>query len=168
MSLTTETSNVFDFSCEDDVDNQTLLNVSSLARDRCLGGEASPQLPVALMTVIQVFYALVCVVGLCGNTLVIYVVLRYSKMQTVTNLYILNLALADECFLVGIPFLVVTSAKGDWIFGTVMCKIYLTTTSINQFTSSIFLTVMSADRYVAVCHPISSPKYVREKSTVRG
>jgi len=33
-------------------------------------------LPMALMTVIQIFYALVCVVGLCGNTLVIYVVLR--------------------------------------------------------------------------------------------
>ena len=64
------------------------------------GGPPPPMLPVALMTVIQVFYALVCVVGLCGNTLVIYVVLRYSKMQTVTNLYILNLALADECFLV--------------------------------------------------------------------
>eukprot|EP00095_Tigriopus_kingsejongensis_P010103 snap_masked-scaffold152_size304267-processed-gene-0.11 protein:Tk10103 transcript:snap_masked-scaffold152_size304267-processed-gene-0.11-mRNA-1 annotation:"somatostatin receptor type 2" len=119
----------------------------------------SNPLPIALMSVIQIFYALVCIVGLCGNTLVIYVVLRYSKMQTVTNLYILNLALADECFLVGIPFLIVTSAKGDWIFGMTMCKIYLTTTSINQFTSSIFLTVMSADRYIAVCHPISSPRY---------
>lgn len=53
------------------------------------------------MVVIQIFYALICVLGLCGNTLVIYVVLRYSKMQTVTNLYIFNLALADECFLVG-------------------------------------------------------------------
>ena len=92
------------------------------------------------------FYALVCIVGLCGNTLVIYVVPRYSKMQTVTNMYILNPALADECFLVGIPFLIVTSAKGYWIFGMTMCKIYMTTTSINQFTSSIFLTVMSADR----------------------
>ena len=98
------------------------------------------------MSASQIFYALVCVMGLCGNTLVIYVVLRYSKMQTVTNLYILNLALADECFLVGIPFLIVTSARGEWVFGRAMCKIYLTTTSINQFTSSIFLTVMSADR----------------------
>jgi len=42
------------------------------------------------------------------------------------------LALADEIFLIGIPFLIVTTVQGDWIFGMPMCKIYLTTTSINQ------------------------------------
>lgn len=106
----------------------------------------------------QILYTIICVVGILGNTLVIYVVLRFSKMQTVTNIYILNLALADECFLIGIPFLVTTMSLGVWTFGKIMCKVYMTTTSINQFTSSIFLLIMSADRYIAVCHPISSPK----------
>ncbi|RLU17551.1 hypothetical protein DMN91_009787 [Ooceraea biroi] len=106
----------------------------------------------------QILYSLVCIVGLLGNTLVIYVVLRFSKMQTVTNIYILNLAFADECFLIGIPFLVTTISLRSWIFGKIMCKAYMTTTSINQFTSSIFLFIMSADRYIAVCHPITSPK----------
>lgn len=92
----------------------------------------SPNLPSIFGSFVQVFYALVCLVGLCGNTLVIYVVLRYSKMQTVTYIYILMLAIADEIFLLGIPFLITTMVKGNWIFGFSMCKIYYTTTTINQ------------------------------------
>ncbi|XP_023170595.2 somatostatin receptor type 2 [Drosophila hydei] len=112
-----------------------------------------------LKLITMILYVLVCIVGLFGNTLVIYVVLRFSKMQTVTNIYILNLAIADECFLIGIPFLLYTMQVGNWPFGNYMCKAYLVSTSVTQFTSSIFLLIMSADRYIAVCHPISSPRY---------
>lgn len=106
-----------------------------------------------------ILYLVVCVVGLFGNSLVIYVVLRFSKMQTVTNRYILNLALADECFLIGIPFLLTTMYLNEWIFGPILCKLFMISTSITQFTSSIFLLIMSADRFIAVCHPISSPRF---------
>jgi somatostatin receptor 2 len=111
-------------------------------------------IPFLVLEFAKVLYAIVCMVGLVGNSLVIYVVLRFSKMQTVTNMYILNLALADEMFLIGLPFLIVTLIFKQWIFGNLMCKIYMTTTSINQFTSSLLLTVMSADRFVAVVHPV--------------
>lgn len=114
-------------------------------------------LPVVYI-VTQVLYALVCIVGLLGNTLVIYVVLRYSKMQTVTNMYIVNLAIADECFLIGIPFLIITMSLRSWPFSRFWCKAYMISTGINQFTSSIFLCIMSADRYIAVCHPIAAPR----------
>lgn len=115
--------------------------------------------PILVLEFAKILYGIVFIVGLFGNSLVIYVVLRFSKMQTVTNMYIFNLALADEMFLVGLPFLITTVIYKYWSFGRIMCKIYMTTTSINQFTSSLLLTVMSADRYVAVCHPISSPRY---------
>ncbi|XP_052873161.1 neuropeptide SIFamide receptor-like [Anopheles cruzii] len=118
----------------------------------------SIQMPVGNV-ISMILYALVAIVGLFGNTLVIYVVLRFSKMQTVTNMYILNLAIADQCFLIGIPFLITTMHLGEWTFGNGMCKAYMVSTSITQFTSSIFLFIMSADRYIAVCHPISSPRF---------
>ncbi|XP_063359174.1 somatostatin receptor type 2 [Cydia amplana] len=121
--------------------------------------ENCPNINIPVVYVVtQVLYALVCIVGLLGNTLVIYVVLRYSKMQTVTNMYIVNLAIADECFLIGIPFLITTMSLRAWPFGRFMCKAYMISTGINQFTSSIFLCIMSADRYIAVCHPIAAPR----------
>ncbi|XP_049823502.1 somatostatin receptor type 2-like isoform X4 [Aethina tumida] len=112
------------------------------------------------LSIIQIIlFCVVCFVGLVGNTLVIYVVIRFSKMQTVSNMYIVNLAIADECFLIGLPFLIATIIRGSWIFGHIACKAYMISTSINQFTNSIFLCVMSADRYIAECHPISSLRW---------
>jgi hypothetical protein len=73
----------------------------------------------------MVLYTIVCCIGLFGNSLVIYVVLRFSKMKTVTNIYILNLAIADECFLIGIPFLITTMNLREWIFGNFLCKAYM-------------------------------------------
>lgn len=122
------------------------------ANSTCSLTQAS--IPFLVLEFAKVLYAIVCMVGLVGNSLVIYVVLRFSKMQTVTNMYILNLALADEMFLIGLPFLIVTLMFKQWVFGGLMCKVYMTTTSINQFTSSLLLTVMSADRFVAVVHPV--------------
>lgn len=107
----------------------------------------SIQMPMGNL-ISMILYTIVCIVGLLGNTLVIYVVLRFSKMQTVTNMYILNLAIADQCFLIGIPFLITTMHLGEWTFGSTMCKAYMVSTSITQFTSSIFLFIMSADRYI--------------------
>lgn len=116
--------------------------------------------PLDTMTAVSVvLYALICCTGLIGNLLVIFVVLRYSKMKTPTNMYILNLAVADLCFLIGLPFLIVTSVLRTWVFGYWMCKVFYVCTSINWYTSVFMLTAMSADRYFAVCHAIQSLQY---------
>lgn len=112
---------------------------------------------------IPIIYILVCAIGLSGNTLVIYVVLRYAKMKTVTNIYILNLAVADVLFMLGLPFLATQNAISIWPFGTFLCRLVMTIDGINQFTSIFCLTVMSIDRYLAVVHPIKSTKWRRPR-----
>ncbi|KAG5280307.1 hypothetical protein AALO_G00087520 [Alosa alosa] len=109
--------------------------------------------------VITILYFVVCAVGLCGNTLVIYVILRYAKMKTVTNIYILNLAVADVLFMLGLPFIALQLALVNWPFGLAMCRVVMTVDSFNQFTSIFCLTVMSIDRYLAVVHPIKSTRW---------
>ncbi|KAM6951001.1 somatostatin receptor type 2 [Aplochiton taeniatus] len=109
--------------------------------------------------VITFIYFAVCAVGLCGNALVIYVILCYAKMKTVTNIYILNLAVADVLCMMSLPFIAMQLALVHWPFGAVLCRVVMTADSLNQFTSIFCLTVMSIDRYLAVVHPIKSTKW---------
>lgn len=115
--------------------------------------------PMPFSVVTAVVYTIVFIVGLLGNTLVIYVVVRYTKMKTITNMYILNLALADELYILGIPFLGTNSALSYWPYGDFFCKVCMTADAMSQFSSTFCLTVMSIDRYLAVVHPIRSAKW---------
>ncbi|KAL4658094.1 somatostatin receptor type 5-like [Arapaima gigas] len=138
--------------------NDTFLNESPLnSTNRTNTGSNSGVAGV----LIPLIYTVVCIIGLGGNTLVIHIVLHYSKTESVTNIYILNLAIADELFMLGLPFLAVQNALQSWPFGSFMCRLVMTVDGINQFTSIFCLTVMSIDRYLAVVHPIRSSKWRR-------
>uniref|UniRef100_UPI00358F3342 somatostatin receptor type 1-like n=1 Tax=Myxine glutinosa TaxID=7769 RepID=UPI00358F3342 len=115
----------------------------------------------ASTVVICCIYIIVCAIGLTGNSLVIYIILRYAKMKTATNIYILNLAVADELFMLSLPLLATYTAIHHWPFGSLICRLLLTVDGINMFTSIYCLTVLSFDRYVAVVHPIRSARYRR-------
>ena len=58
--------------------------------------------PVYEVTV-PILYGIVTVLGIIGNSLVIYVIASKESMRTVTNLLLLNLAVADLSFVVVIP-----------------------------------------------------------------
>ncbi|XP_067914416.1 somatostatin receptor type 5-like [Heterodontus francisci] len=108
---------------------------------------------------IPTLYCLVCVVGLTGNSLVIFAIVQYAKMRTVAHIYIFNLAMADGLFMLGLPFLALQIALRRWPFGGFMCRLVMILDGINQFTSVFCITVMSIDRYLAVVHPIRSSKW---------
>ncbi|XP_036389228.1 nociceptin receptor [Megalops cyprinoides] len=118
--------------------------------------DTDPFLPASVKITIVVVYMIVCVVGLVGNCLVMYVIIRYTKMKTATNIYIFNLALADSLVLATLPFQGTDVFLGFWPFGNVLCKVVLSIDYYNMFTSTFTLTMMSVDRYIAVCHPVKA------------
>ncbi|XP_071757716.1 opioid receptor, delta 1b [Centroberyx gerrardi] len=103
---------------------------------------------------ITALYSLICVVGLLGNVLVMYGVVRYTKMKTATNIYIFNLALADALATSTLPFQSAKYLMNTWPFGELLCKVVIAIDYYNMFTSIFTLTMMSVDRYIAVCHPV--------------
>ncbi|MBN3313112.1 CCR3 protein, partial [Atractosteus spatula] len=75
-------------------------------------------------------------------------------MKKVTNIFILNLAISDLVFASSLPFWVVYHSH-HWIFGSFMCKLISGVYFIGVYSSLIFLTVMSVDRYLTVVHSVS-------------
>jgi len=108
------------------------------------------------VTIFSVLLIIVMFIGVMGNLLVIYVVLNYGRLKTVTNTYLLHLALSDLVFLSGIPFFVSSLITQAWIFGSFVCKLFFLTQGVNQYTSIIILALLSFDRYLAVCHSSKS------------
>jgi len=124
------------------------------------GNIAPPPTSIDSMTWILVIAdGAILSVGLVGNSLVIYVVARYARMKTVTNVYILNLSIADLLFLVGMPMIMTTALLRRWVFGAVLCHVFYALTSVNMITGAFTLTLMSADRFAAVWFPVSSTRY---------
>lgn len=102
--------------------------------------------------VLPVVYALICGCGVLANGLVISILLT-CKQKLVSDVYILNLAVADLLFLVGMPFIIhqLIQEKG-WIFGEFLCRAVTAIDLNNQFTSVAIITVLCIDRYVAVVY----------------
>ena len=82
-----------------------------------------PELTYVYVTV-TVFYVIVFMFGIVGNVLVIYVVCTQRDMLTPTNMFLVNLSVADLLvLLVCMPSsLVEFHARDVWLLGDVMCE----------------------------------------------
>ncbi|KFO80832.1 Kappa-type opioid receptor, partial [Cuculus canorus] len=90
------------------------------------------------------------------NKALLFLFFRYTKMKTATNIYIFNLAMADALVTTTMPFQSTEYLLNSWPFGDVLCKIVISIDYYNMFTSIFTLTMMSVDRYIAVCHPVKA------------
>lgn len=106
---------------------------------------------------LPVFYCLLFVCGLLGNGLVILVLVACKKLRSITDIYLLNLALSDLLFVFSFPFQ--THYQLDqWVFGSVMCKVVSGFYYIGFFSNMYFITLMSVDRYLAIVRAVYAMK----------
>ncbi|KAM9296674.1 C-C chemokine receptor type 10 [Gastrophryne carolinensis] len=97
-------------------------------------------------TLVQIF---VFVIGTSGNMLVLLTYRFSRKVKSMTDIFLINLAVADLLLLITLPFWTTSAIKG-WIFGTSVCKVVHGVYSINFFSGFMFLTCISVDRYIEI------------------
>ncbi|KAM9337581.1 C-C chemokine receptor type 3-like [Symphorus nematophorus] len=96
--------------------------------------------------------------SLCGNILVLVIIHRFEKLNTVTNILLLNLVVSSLIFISSLPFIGIYMQLSEWIFGNVMCKIYGTVYYLGFYSSVLFLTLLTFDRHLAVVYTLNAPR----------
>ncbi|XP_029551097.1 chemokine XC receptor 1-like [Salmo trutta] len=100
------------------------------------------------------FFSVVTILSLAGNILVLVILAKYENLKSLTNIFILNLALSDLVFTFGLPFWAAYHIWG-WTFSRILCKTVTFVFYAGFYSSVLFLTIMTIHRYLAVVHPLS-------------
>ncbi|KAG8190287.1 hypothetical protein JTE90_025799 [Oedothorax gibbosus] len=124
--------------------------------DETFEEEDSAMVPKAVEALMHIMYITVSVAAIGGNGMVCYIVLAYQRMRTVTNFFIINLAVGDILMAsLCIPFGFVSNLLLQyWPFGAVMCVLVSYAQVVSVFISAYTLIAISIDRYIAILYPL--------------
>ena len=120
---------------------------------------------VVFMTVL---YVITMIVGLAGNTLLIYIVWRKPGARNVTSFLFVNMAVADLLIVVfQMPFSITHFySLGSFFEGTFTCRLLYPVMYVSFLASILSLTVMAFDRYFAVVHPFRRSIWFRKPKII--
>lgn len=102
----------------------TIRNFSFVSLNTSMSGNLTQQSWIQTASRIIPLYSVIFLLAVIGNSLVILTLVQNKRMRTITNLFLLNLAISD--LFLGVfcmPFTLVGMLLRDFIFGELMCKL---------------------------------------------
>lgn len=106
------------------------------------------------MYITTVFVSIEIILSAFGNILVMIILVKYEDLKSINNVLIMNLALSDLLFTIGLPLWFQSHLNG-WTLGVPACKTITFVFSVGYYSGSILLILMTTHRYIAVMNPLS-------------
>ena len=109
-----------------------------------------------LKVLASIFYSICIILAVGGNTLVLLVVIYYQSMRTVTNFFILNLAISDLIFaILCIPTTYITAYLIQyWPFSSFLCVFFNYMQNVSVTLTVYTLILITLDKYWALVMPL--------------
>lgn len=133
--------------------NDTLINPA----EECINfiDEYKDPTNYTITMIIFIFiYGNIFLLGLLGNISMMLLTLRHRHLQTVQNIFILNLAMSDVIIcLLSVPITPITNTFKTWYFGQWICHLLPFVQAVSVFVSTFSLSAIAIDRYNLVVRP---------------
>ncbi|XP_075266410.1 somatostatin receptor type 5-like isoform X2 [Convolutriloba macropyga] len=110
-------------------------------------------------SLVFITYSFVGTLGVVLNLMVIVGILVNKRMRNVPNMFILNLAVSDLLFSLGVPLIYHSTTAPKWKLGIFLCKLVNGVDALNQFTGIFIMVLMAIDRYLAIVHCMRSVNF---------
>ncbi|KDR21336.1 Thyrotropin-releasing hormone receptor, partial [Zootermopsis nevadensis] len=123
-------------------------------------------IPAYIRITSMIFCFVILGIGVAGNIMVPIVILKTKDMRNSTNIFLMNLSVADlMVLLVCTPtVLVEVNTKPEtWVLGEEMCKIVPFVELTVAHASVLTILAISFERYYAICEPLKA-SYVCTKA----
>ncbi|KAK3082927.1 hypothetical protein FSP39_009227 [Pinctada imbricata] len=127
----------------------------------------SDEVNVVAQVPITFFYIMIFLLGSFGNGFVIFVFLKSRQLRDNTSIFIFNLAISDFLIALFVTFYGITypyNLRHSSIFS---CIIHEGVVNYLMFVSQSVLTLVSFDRFLAICH-VTKHKIIMRVSLRRG
>ena len=131
------------------------MNDSGVESNRTANGETVYKLPGMIAQASFVIFILILDVG--GNCLVCGAIIRYRRLRTITNYFIISLAVSDllVAFL-SMPFRIHhVLNQMQWNLGKAVCQFWIFSDLLCSAASMTNLSLISVDRYLALSYPLT-------------
>lgn len=138
--------------------NRTAI-MASQHRQCYFGAEAPSDLPDYIRSATTAVCTVILAIGVSGNLLVPVVVCHTKELRNSTNLFLINLSIADLLVLVVCmpPVLVELHSKPEtWVLGEVLCKAVPYVELTVAHGSILTILAISFERYYAICKPLKA------------
>ncbi|XP_008825070.1 C-C chemokine receptor-like 2 [Nannospalax galili] len=93
----------------------------------------------------------VFVVGLLDNLLAVFILVKYKGLKHVGNIYFLNLAVSNFCFLLPLPFWAHSIFRGESL-SNLMCKVLFGLHSAGLYSEALFNILLIMQGYQMLFH----------------
>ncbi|KAI9518697.1 hypothetical protein NQZ68_035088 [Dissostichus eleginoides] len=110
--------------------------------------DGGPELPNGT-TILHMLYYMLFFLSVLGNTTIFWILIRYIKLKSMTDVCLLNLALSDLILAASLPLLVNYQNLAS-------CKLMTGVYQVGFYSGNLFVTLMSVDRYLAIVHAVAA------------